>query len=231
MATISIEEIKKAQAELIKINEESFRQSSLKFPLPKEESTEKPTLYLFRHGQSLDNEAFIFSGWRNSPLSETGIQQAKILGEKIKDKKIDVGIHSRLSRSIKTLEIVLSYLPNQETVKRDLDDRIIERSYGILQGQSKVASFLTDRPLYEKYHRAYDFPAENGESLKMVEERVYPFCEELKDRMKKKRVNVALSAHSNSMRMLRRYFEGLTIEQMSLLENPLAQDYCSYIID
>ena len=225
------EAVEKAKKELVRINEDLFRQSSLKFPLPKEESTEKPVLYVFRHGQSVDNEDFVFSGWRDSYLSETGINQARLLGERMGGKKIDLGIHSRLSRSLETLNIVLSYLPDQKSIRREMDDRIIERSYGILQGQSKVESFLTDRSLYEKYHRAYDFPAKDGESLKMVEERILPFCSELKQRMKKETINVAISAHSNSMRVLRRYFENLTIEEMSQLENPLAQDYCSYVID
>ena len=224
------EEIENAKKELIKINEELFRESCLKFPLPKEESSEKPTLYIFRHGQSADNENFLFSGWRDSPLSETGIKQARLLGEKLKVKKIDLGIHSRLSRSIDTLTIALADLPLHKNIIKELDDRVIERSYGVLQGQSKIDLFLTDRPLYERYHRAYDFPAKDGESLKMVEERVFPFCEQLASHMKKEVINVAVSAHSNSMRVLRRYFEKLTIEEMSQLEDPLAQDYCSYII-
>ena len=211
------EEIENAKKELIKINEELFRESCLKFPLPKEESSEKPTLYIFRHGQSADNENFLFSGWRDSPLSETGIKQARLLGEKLKVKKIDLGI-------------ALADLPLHKNIIKELDDRVIERSYGVLQGQSKIDLFLTDRPLYERYHRAYDFPAKDGESLKMVGERVFPFCEQLISRMKKELINVAVSAHSNSMRVLRRYFEKLTIEEMSQLEDPLAQDYCSYII-
>ena len=40
--------------------------------LPKEESNEFPTVYIFRHGQSEDNQNFIFSGWRESPLTEEG---------------------------------------------------------------------------------------------------------------------------------------------------------------
>ncbi len=224
-------EIEKAKKELITINEKLFYQSTLKYPLPKEESSEKPVLYIFRHGQSIDNESFLFSGWRDSPLSETGRKQAQSLSEKMRNKKIDLGIHSRLSRSRETLDIVLSRLLDQEKTKKELDDRIIERSYGILQGQSKVELFLTDRSLYDRYHRAYDFPTKDGESLRMVEERVFPFCQQLGERMKKEKINVAVSAHSNSMRVLRRYFEELTVEEMCQLENPLGQDYAAYVLE
>ena len=58
-------------------------------PLPKNESEKFPVLYVFRHGQSQDNADFIFSGWRDSKLTQTGIKQAEILSEKLKAKKID----------------------------------------------------------------------------------------------------------------------------------------------
>ena len=56
--------------------------------LPKEESDTLPTMYIFRHGQSEDNAEFIFSGWRDPGLTQKGIEQAEVLAEKIKDKKL-----------------------------------------------------------------------------------------------------------------------------------------------
>ena len=64
----------------------------------------------------------------------------------------------------------------------------------------------------------------------MVEERVFPFCRELVERVKREGINVAVSAHGNSMRAMRRFFEGLSMEQMLTLENPLAQDYAAYLV-
>lgn len=48
--------------------------------------------------------------------------------------------------------------------------------------------------------------------------------------MKKERVNVVISAHGNSMRPFRRYFENLNIEQMMELENPYDK-YFDYIVE
>lgn len=223
------EEIEKAKEELIKINQELLKYSEENFPLPKEESDHWPVLYLFRHGQSLDNENFVFSGWRDSPLSKTGLAQASVLAKKLQDKKIDVGIHSGLNRSKKTLAIVIN--DNRiSPVRVETDQRIIERNYGDLQGTSKTEMFLNDPGFYNQCHRAYDLPPKNGEGFKMVEERVFPFCAELKARMIKEKINVALSSHGNSMRVIRRFFEKLTIDEMCSLENPLGQDYCSYVI-
>lgn len=47
--------------------------------------------------------------------------------------------------------------------------------------------------------------------------------------MKKEKLNVALSAHGNSMRPFRKHFEKLTIREMMELENPW-DDYFEYEI-
>jgi bisphosphoglycerate-dependent phosphoglycerate mutase len=48
--------------------------------------------------------------------------------------------------------------------------------------------------------------------------------------MKKEKVNIAISAHNNSMRPFRRYFEKLTIKQMMKLENPW-DNYFDYAVE
>jgi len=91
-------------------------------------------IYLFRHGQSEFNLKKIFTGWKDPKLTDLGIQQAKNLGEMLKDKKIDVAYVSTLSRAIDTLSEVLKFHP--ECKKIITDDRMIERSYGELAGRS-----------------------------------------------------------------------------------------------
>ena len=58
--------------------------------LPKQESLTKPVMYIFRHGQTEDNANFIFSGWRDPILTEKGKEEALVLAEKLKNKKIDI---------------------------------------------------------------------------------------------------------------------------------------------
>ncbi len=110
------------------------------------------------------------------------------------------------------------------------DPRIMERNYGELMGQSKTKWMKENPELAIKYRRAYDFPPPKGESMKMVEERVFPFCEELVERIKKNNINVAISCHGNSMRAIRRFFEELSIVDELTVENPLARDYAEYVV-
>jgi len=189
----------------------------------------KCKIYLFRHGQTHFNRRKMFTGWKDSEWTTTGQRNAKTVAQKLKNKRIDVAFQTRLKRSRQTMNEVLKFHP--ECKLRIKDDRMIERCYGTLQGRSHAA-FIREhgRKLFDKYHRAYDFPPPKGESIKMVQKRVEPFIKELIAFVKKYQVNVALSAHGNSMRPFRRYFEKMSIQQMVKLENPYDR-FFEYTID
>lgn len=176
-------------------------------------------IYLFRHGQTYFNEEKRFTGWKDSKLDKDGIKSSKIIAKKLKNKKINAAFQSRLSRSKNTLKEVLKYHP--ECKKIIIDDRIIERSYGKLQGKyHKTIIKKYGRKQFDIWHRSYNISPPGGESIKMVEKRVLSFIRDLIKYMKKNKVNVAISAHGNSMRPFRRYFEKLSIKQMMKLEMP-----------
>ncbi len=199
-------------------------------PLPKadESASGEPILYLFRHGETEDNKNKIFSGRHDSPLTAEGVKQAQVLAKKLKDKKIDLSIYSDLIRAKNTLDEVLKFHPETNVEASQL---LLERDYGDLTGTSKAKLNQKDPELCLKYRRSWDFPPPNGECLKMVwENRVKKFCQDLEERMRREKINVAVSCTNNTMRLIRMYFENLSIEQMLELENPLATDYASYII-
>ena len=198
--------------------------------LPKEESEEFSTIYIFRHGETEDNAQFIFSGWREAKLTENGKKQALVLADKLKDKKIDMLISSPQIRAIDTLKIALS--KNREAINLEvkMDERIKERSYGDYTGKSKLDIQLEDPEKLKKIRRSWDFIPPNGESIEMVYKRVAEFCDELIPQIKGKNINVAISCHGNSIRCFRKYFEGLSNEQTAKVETPLGQDYAAYTI-
>jgi 2,3-bisphosphoglycerate-dependent phosphoglycerate mutase len=174
-------------------------------------------LFVFRHAETTDNSNNILSGWRNPDLTAKGLVQAQEVAHQLKSEKIDAAFTSHLKRARRTLEIVLKPHPN---VPMFVDDRLIERCYGTLQGKSKI-ELAAERPeWFAKIHRAFDFPPPEGESLKMVENRTCPFLEQLKEWLRHNPSNVAISCHGNSMRPIRRMFEHLSVEQMVKLENP-----------
>lgn len=192
-------------------------------------------IYLFRHGKTVFNTKRIFTGWKDSKLTSEGIENAKKIAEILKNKKFQAAFQTRLSRSKDTLKYVLKFHP--ECKKVITDDRMIERSYGILEGTShkrfidKIGKKLVDlkiegdaienldlaeRKQAEKFlgqeefnviHRGYNVAVPKGESFADVEKRVKKFIIYLKKFIKKNKVNVAISAHGNSIRLFRKIME------------------------
>lgn len=177
-------------------------------------------LFVFRHAETTDNSNQIFSGWRDPDLTPKGLLQAEEVAQQLKQEKIHYAFTSHLLRARRTLEIVLQPHLN---IPVFIDDRLIERCYGTLQGKSKI-DIAAERPeWFANVHRGYDFPPPEGESLKMVEKRTLPFVAQLEEWLRQNPGNVAISCHGNSMRPIRRVFENLSLEQMLQLENPQDQ--------
>lgn len=174
-------------------------------------------LFVFRHAETTDNSNYIFSGWRDPDLTSKGVSQAQRVAEQLANQKIDYAFTSHLKRATRSLDIVLK---PHGSIPVFVDDRLIERCYGALQGENKLEVAAEKPDWYAKVHRGYDFPPPDGESLRMVEQRTLPFISELQEWLKQHPGNIAIGCHGNSMRPIRRVFENLSLEQMLKLENP-----------
>jgi bisphosphoglycerate-dependent phosphoglycerate mutase family 1 len=192
-------------------------------------------IFLFRHGKTTYNRDGRFTGQSEAKLTAEGRNHAQIIAKKLKNEKFQVAIHTRLSRSKDTLRPVLEFHPECKIILED--DRVIERSYGELEGttheqfidrigeqsydlrvhgdaienlepklREKVEDFL-GKEEYKAIHRGYKVAAPGGESFKDVEKRVKSFIKDLKKFMRKNKVNVAISAHGNSIRLFRKIME------------------------
>ena len=195
----------------------------------------KHKIYLFRHGITTFNRDGRFTGFKDARLTKEGKKHAEVIARKLKGKRFGVAIHTRLSRSKDTLKPVLKFHPECKVILED--DRMIERSYGELEGttheqfidrigkrsydlrvhgdaienlepklRDKVEKFL-GKEEYKAIHRGYKVAAPGGESFRDVEKRVKSFIKWLKKYMRKNKVNVAISAHGNSIRLFRKIME------------------------
>jgi 2,3-bisphosphoglycerate-dependent phosphoglycerate mutase len=178
-------------------------------------------IFIFRHGQTTDNITHTFSGFRQPDLTQQGIDEAEEIAEKLKDEPVTKAYQSDLIRCKHTLEIVLSKHP---TVPVFTDPRIKERDYGNLTSLNKDEIERQNPEQYKLWHRSYDVPPPGGESIKMVEQRVMPFLNELLESLKPQDV-VFICASSNSIRPFRKYFEHLSNEEISSYENTPGKIY------
>ena len=185
-------------------------------------------IYLFRHGETNFNKSKRFTGQVNSRLTPKGIEQANLIAEKLRKKEFQIAFKTSLSRSSNSLKIVLRYHPECKRVI--VDDRMIERSYGDLERKyHKTVIKKYGKRQFDLWHRSYNVPPPRGESIKIVEKRVLSFVKDLLILIEREKINVIISAHNNSMRPFRKYFENLTIKQMMALENPYNK-YFDYTI-
>ncbi|MBP7098501.1 MAG: histidine phosphatase family protein, partial [Prevotella sp.] len=89
------------------------------------------TLYLVRHGETVDNAAQILQGQCQGQLNEKGIEQAKEVCEKMKNCDIDVFISSDLKRAYDTCRIIAA--PHNKDVEQT--SLIRERDWGDFTGK------------------------------------------------------------------------------------------------
>lgn len=120
------------------------------------------------HSTSDDNEAGIASGWRDVSLSPTGRRQAKELGDRHRDDRIDAVFPSDLKRAVETAEIAFP----GGAVPICPDRRLRESDYGTMTGAPPDAIDA------ERLNRV-DEPFPNGESLRDVVARVEGFLDDL----------------------------------------------------
>lgn len=164
------------------------------------------TLYLVRHGQTYNNRRGIFTGQHDSKLTRKGQQQIVQLSKKLKNIHFDLAYQSGLKRSHKTLQILLkSHNPKPKVIT---DIRLNERSYGELEQHyhtHTIAKYGLKQ--FRLWHRDFDIRPPGGESFADVEIRVRQFLSDLKKAHKYERINVLISAHGNSIRLMRRILE------------------------
>ncbi len=89
------------------------------------------TLYLIRHGETVDNAAQLIQGQTQGELNEMGIRQAEELAQKLATKTIDVFVASDLKRSIDTCNI-LAAPHHKESITTPL---LRERDWGSFTGR------------------------------------------------------------------------------------------------
>ena len=92
------------------------------------------TLYLARHGETEWNRIGRWQGATDIPLSDVGRAQARLLAERLRDKRISRVHASQLSRALETAQIVAAHLGAPAP---SVDPRLRERGYGVFEGLTR----------------------------------------------------------------------------------------------
>jgi len=110
------------------------------------------TFYIARHGETLYNTQGIIQGHTDSPLTETGEAQARMLGENLREVRFDAVFSSDLLRAQKTAEIAKLERELMITTSKLLR----ERSYGDFDGKDAALLLAHNQQVLEELkHTTY----------------------------------------------------------------------------
>ena len=157
-------------------------------------------LYLVRHGETLNNKLGLVQGRIDVDLTEKGIKDAEELKELISKLDIDVVISSPLKRAILTAKIITD---NKYPI--NIDDRIIERSWGMSEGV-KITDIgeAKTKERWDLYLNTSEGMIENVQDFLA---RLSEFIEDIKVRYKDSKVLVV--AHSAVLRGIHYIINGI----------------------
>jgi len=137
-------------------------------------------IYLVRHGETDWNRLNLVQGSIDTELNSTGIEQAKKIAERLKNKKIDIIFSSTLKRAYTTASYIKSYHPY---AMFETSEKLNEINFGEWEG-------LNFEELEKKYSQTYlmwkdnpdkaIFPGEGN--LHVVMKRVKSFYDEVLQR-------------------------------------------------
>ena len=188
-------------------------------------------LILLRHGQSIYNAKNIFTGWVNIGLSQKGKQETKKAALLLKKAGVvvDLAFTSKLKRAKQTLGIILKDMGLKPLIKETF--ALNERHYGALQGKNKNQVLKQYGPKkFFAFRRSWAIkpPAlknqrkdqPSTESLKDTWARTQPyFKQEILPQIEQGK-NVLISAHGSTIRVLVKYFDGLSVKEVEKLNIP-----------
>jgi 2,3-bisphosphoglycerate-dependent phosphoglycerate mutase len=204
-------------------------------------------LVLIRHGESQWNRENRFTGWKDVPLSEKGVGEAREAGKRLRAAgfEFDAAYTSLLRRAISTLQLVLEET-EQLWLPVTKDWHLNERHYGALTGLDKAEtaarhgedqvliwrrSYDIPPPPLEKSDERYpgfdprykDVPASElplTECLKDTVDRFLPYWKDVIAPQVKAGKKVVIAAHGNSLRALVKYLDDMSEEEILKLNIP-----------
>lgn len=175
-------------------------------------------LIIVRHGESEWNATGQWTGLTDVNLTPKGRHEAELMGEQLRDIRIDHAFTSEQIRTVQTLEGVLKGA-QQPDVPYDRRWGINERDYGEYTGMNKwQVKEEVGEEAFNGIRRNWDYPVPGGETLKDVYKRAVPFLQKEVLPLLLEGKNVLLVAHGNSIRSLIKYIEKISDEGIAKVE-------------
>lgn len=126
-------------------------------------------IYITRHGETQWNKEGKMQGWQNSDLSDKGIEDAKKLGNRLKDVDFDCIYSSPLGRAVDTAKLIIG----EKDTEIILVDSLKEIGFGKWEGMDKdeiIGLYPTEQ--YNFWNKPHLYNPIEGESFDELFHRV-----------------------------------------------------------
>lgn len=150
-------------------------------------------LYMIRHGQSTANPELRHAGWAPVPLTEKGIQDARMAASLLEGIHFDRVYSSDLLRSTQTQQIAL---PNATSIETPL---LREINSGCLLGKTREECASLYGEVYYSHLSLQNFSSYGGEDYPMQLERIRQFIVQLEENPGE---HIAAFTHEGSIRCM-----------------------------
>ena len=166
-------------------------------------------IILVRHGESDDNAAGVVSGQSDVSLTPKGREQARLAAKQLAHLPVHAAYVSELRRTRETLGEILQEL-GIAAIPVTSHGALNERHFGSMTGMAKH-DLLHElgQETYDAIVMGWDMPAPEGESLKMVHDRVVPYFKSFiyQDALAGK--NVLVASHRQVLRALLKLLDNI----------------------
>ena len=151
--------------------------------------------YIVRHGETEWNAQGRIQGHTDISLSEKGIQQARLVAQRLAGVTLDVAYSSDLERSAQTARQILG----ERTIPLHTSPRLREYNKGVFEGLTPEETCQRYPELYEASQvNDLDFAPTGGESIRQTSVRMKAIMAELKTRHPDD--NVLIVGHGGALR-------------------------------
>jgi probable phosphoglycerate mutase len=182
-------------------------------------------LYVTRHGQTEWNTEGRMQGHKDSPLTQNGIDNARLLGKHLEDVRFDCVYSSPLRRAMHTAELIVGDRPLEIIPSPELQ----EMGFGIWEGRCSEELCQLYPQQYDNFwsHPEAYKPVEGGESFEGFKNRVNRWLNEII--LDKPNENILVVTHTCVIKELYSIINNLQLKDF--WSDPRIHDTCLSIIE
>ncbi len=165
-------------------------------------------LVLMRHGEATNNRDHILAGWKDVRFTDKGLTQARDMGKKLSGMHFDLAYVSTATRAKKTLKIAME--SGGVSVTRIIESQSLLGADSGAWGGRHVGDIINEVGLAEfnRLSNSLSKGPPNGESMGDVYRRVKKFYTDEVMRALDSDLSVVVSAHTDSLSVLKVLVEG-----------------------